>query len=454
MAEPLGVSLAFNDGPHVVNPTWTRLDTLDGCRVQEWSISRGRPSEFEPVGAGTATVRIVDREGLFDPTNGASPYFPNVLPDRQAAIALYDPVLEEWQTRFRGFVDDLSYQLDQTRQFMVLELELIDGFGYLVDSELMPGVAGVVPPPTGSDGNVVYAAMHTPQDRLEAVADDVHWPAGLCDFFTGNVWLTQAVYAPGTDALAAMQDAADGEFAGVAVLFCSRRGILTFHGRQARFRPDVAEYGIRRQIVGDPSLADSDPTVCPLHELSFSLGKEHLYNSVLAYPMHTAITGSTPTATATVITEQQIRDQLLEDATSILAHGKKSLSFTDLLTLEGIATGNTALEETLLVAGYYRDNYHQPLPRPSRMVFKSRRPDHPNAGPLWKMMCRSDISDLLTLTTAHPGGGGFDETDFYVEGFRQTCRPGGDVDIVELELDVSPRALFDTNPFDADPDPA
>jgi len=454
VADPEGVSVAFGDGPHVVNPTWTRLDTMAGLRVQQWTVNRGRQSEFEQVGAGTATIRLVDTEGLLDPTNGASSLFPDVLPDKQAAIALYNPVLDEWETVFRGFVDDIDYTLAPTRGWLEITIGLIDGFGYLVDSELMPGHAGVATPPTGSEGNVVYAALHTPQDRLEAVADDVGWPAGLCDFFTGNVHLTQAVYAPGTDALAAMQDAADGEFCGVSVLYCSRQGILTFHGRQARFRPDVAEYGIRRQTCGDPSLTELDDTVCPIHELGFNLGKSNLINSVLAYPMHTAITGSTPTATATVITEEQIRDQLLEDSTSILAHGKKSLSFTDLLTLDGIATGNTALEETLLFATYYRDNYHDPLPRISRLVFKARMPSDPLAGPLWRMLTRADISDRLTITTAHPGGGGFDAADYYVEGVRYTCRPANEtVPDVTLELDVSPAALFDTNPFDADPDP-
>ena len=69
MADPLGVSVGFDDPPMTVNPTWTRIDTLAGCRVTDWTIDRGRPNEFAKTGTGTAVVHIVDRHGLFDPTN-------------------------------------------------------------------------------------------------------------------------------------------------------------------------------------------------------------------------------------------------------------------------------------------------------------------------------------------------------------------------------------------------
>jgi hypothetical protein len=63
-------------------------------------------------------------------------------------------------------------------------------------------------------------------------------------------------------------------------------------------------------------------------------------------------------------------------------------------------------------------------------------------------MCGVDISDIIRLkTTHHNGVGGFDE-DFFVEGLHYTASPLSDnyVD-VELTLDVSPRALYDANPF-------
>ena len=95
-------------------------------------------------------------------------------------------------------------------------------------------------------------------------------------------------------------------------------------------------------------------------------------------------------------------------------------------------------------------NYKDPAPRLSRLVFKSRSPADPWAGALWNHLCKCEISDLLTLKTTHPGGGGFSQ-DFYVEGLHYTGRPGTPtVPIVELSLDVSPRAHYTTNPFPGD----
>jgi hypothetical protein len=88
VADPVGVAIAFDAPWNTVTPTWTRIDTLAGCRVRDWSIDRGRPHEFEKTSTGTAVIHIVDRAGLFDPTNSSSPYDGKILPGKQAAIAL------------------------------------------------------------------------------------------------------------------------------------------------------------------------------------------------------------------------------------------------------------------------------------------------------------------------------------------------------------------------------
>lgn len=449
------VAIAFGAGPTVVSPTWTYLDTVDGIRVQEWTVSRGRPNELEKTSAGTATVTIADSAGVFDPNNGGSPYFPNVLPDKQAMIQLYDPCLAEWHTVFRGYIEDIDYDVrtityesgvaDKGLTFVTLQL--VDAFAWLADHELQVGDGDT--PPSGSEGRVFYeATAGTLSDRLDAILADVGWPSGLASLFSGNVRVTQTTYEPGTSALSALFDCVDSEFPGVANLFVDSSGILRFRGRQARFRPDVAEYDINRRDVGDPAVT-SDPTVAPIAELNYSLGKTFLYNSVTAMPQDSVV--------GTAITETEAAGQTLEDSTSITAHGKKGLTFTDLLTIEGIHTGNTALEECLLFATYYRDNYKDPLPRITRMTFRSMEPSHRLAPALWKHMTRVEISDLLSVTTSHVGGGGFEDTGnqgYYVEGIRYTCRPGNTrVHDVTLELDVSPQALFAHNPFDSDPDP-
>jgi hypothetical protein len=456
VADPLGVSVAFDDPPLTVDPVWTRIDTLAGCRVRDWTVDRGRPTEFDKTGTGTAVVNIVDRQGLFDPTNSSSPYSGKIVPGKQAGIALVNPTGSHASfVLFRGFVESWRYRLGPTEKWFELELQLVDGFAVLSRAELRVGVDGLLPVPAGAEGNVVYGeTTGTVADRINAVLADVGWPVGLTDVFSGNVQVGPKVYSPGSSALDALWDAADGEFPGVANLWMSKDGKLTFRGRQARFRPDVAEYGINRRTVADPAnwAAGTAPHV-PIAELEWVNGHDNLFNSASATPERVGTSEGSRQWNPTAPDNDDAKAQTVEDDASIAAYGRSSITFDNLQTILGKAVppGNDAKAETLGFATYYVQNYKDPAPRLSRLVFKSRSPTDPMAADLWTHICRCEISDLLTLKTTHPGGGGFNQ-DFYVEGLHYTGRPGTPtVPIVELSLDVSPRAHYTTNPFPGDP---
>jgi PKD repeat protein len=471
---PPGVSIAFEDNWDTPNPVWTRLDTRAGCRVQSWSIDRGRPNEFAKTGTGTATINIVDLDGLFDPTNATSPYYGEINAGCQAAISLWNPVSNTWHIRFRGFVEAWRYRLGRTREHMELQLDLVDGFAMLAKAELRPGVHGALPPFSTSiftpdqidglnqmvaDGNVLYAETEGPvRDRLDAILEDIEWPDEWrehdTDLFSGNVRLSPKAYN-GATALDALWDAADGEFVGVANLYCGADGHLKFRGRQARFRPDVAEYNITRYTVGDPWGISSDAspsTVVPISELEWAAEDSQIYNDVTALPERVG-SGAAGRPLDPAIDDVP-GQRVVESSLSCRLHGRQALTFDNLQTLEGIATGNDSLQETKLVATYYVENYKQgDRPRITRMVFKTRRPGADHGSPLWAFLSNVEISDLLTVKTQHPGGGGF-FTDFYVEGIHMTARPGPpEFAIVELSLDVSPAAHYIINPFDADGPP-
>lgn len=456
VADPLGVSIAFGAAWDVADPVWTRIDTLEGARVRDWSIDRGRPNEFAKTGTGTATVRIVDRQGLFDPTNATSPYVGKITPGRQAAVSLQNPIGDSWHTLFRGYVESWSYELAKTREWMELELQLVDGFAIFARRELRVGVDGLLPLPAAiAKGNVAYGETLGPvRDRILAIIGDVGWPLALAvvdvDLFSGNVRVGPKAYGAGASALDALWDAADAEFVGVANLWMSKTGHLCFRGRQARFRPDVAEYQIARRTIGDPSVTATDNTIVPVSELAWTNGYDNLYNACSATPQGVGTGTSWRPLDPSV---DDVAGQYVVDQVSVDAYGPAGLTFDNLQTIEGLATGNGALAETRLMAEYYVDNYAHPLDRISRMVFKSRRPGDRLGPALWAHLCNAEISDLLMLRTAHPGGGGFFQ-EFYVEGLHYTGRPGAPgVPIIELTLDVSPRAHYTSNPFDSDPDP-
>jgi hypothetical protein len=467
VADPPGVSVAFDDPPMEPDPTWTRIDTLAGCRVRDWSLDRGRPDEFSKTGTGTAVVHIADRQGLFDPTNASSPYNASVVPGKQAAIALHNPVSDVWTSVFRGFVESWHYRLAPTRNYMDLELQLVDGFAVLERAELIVGEDGALPLPAEiAKGNVAYGFTEgTGADRINAILGDsdyhndvrVRWPDEWRDVFSLNTRFGPKAYGPGTSCLDAIWDAVDGEFPGVGNAWCSKTGVLTVHGRQARFRPEVAEYGIAKYTVGDPSAwsppADPSHSVVPVAELEWVLGEDNLYNACSATPQGIMSEDGT-TWRMLDPAKDDVAGQYVTDDVSVASYGLRSITFDQLQTVEGIIpTGGTrnALEETKLFASYYVSNYAAATPRLSRLVFKSRRPTDPHGPALWNFLCSVEISDLLTLKTQHPGGGGFN-TDFYVEGLHYTCHPGSpSVPIVELALDVSPRANYTDNVFTTDP---
>src|SRR4029077_7005492 len=193
--------------------------------------------------------------------------------------------------------------------------------------------------------------------------------------------------------------------------------------------------------------------VVPVSELEWSNGEDNLYNAASATPQWIGTGATIRQLNPDPPDNDDVAGQYVKDDASIAAYGLRSITFDQLQTVEGRATGNNSMVETKLFATYYVSNYSTPAPRVSRLVFKARLPTDTLAAALWGFMCNVEISDLLTLQTAHPGGGGFD-TDFYVEGLHYTARPGTpDYPILELALDVSPRANYTTNPFDSDPNP-
>lgn len=441
MPAPLGVSIAFDDATLDPDPTWTRLDGASSIwSVQEYTIDRGRDSELDVTGMGTAKVKLIGQNGDLDPTNASGDYFGLIEPLKQAAIALWNPVTEAWTTIFRGFVADWVYTVHPTEDLIELELELVDGFDLLAAAQLVPGEAGDTPP-AGSEGNVFYenTADHV-DTRINAILGDIGWPGALAEVFSGNVNVQDTVYAPNTSALTALRDAADAEFPTVSTIYMSKDGIFTFHGRQPRFRPEVAEYGIAEWAAGDLAAFAGDATTAVISELSFNRGKEAIINSALATPNG--------------VDDTDIDAQLVQDATSILAYGIRGWSAENLITLEGIESGNDPLEETLAFGTYMVANYKDPQTRVSKVVFVSRLEDDPYADRIWRVLVGVELSDLISLTTTHPGGGGFDADEFYVEGIHYQVEPmNGETLFVRLELDVSPRANYTTNPFDTDVDP-
>jgi hypothetical protein len=92
------VSVAFNDGPYVVSPTWTDITSS----VRSMFTDRGRSDDWGTF-SGSATVVLNNRERLYDPFYTSGTYYGKLLPRRQIKIeATYGATT---YPVFRGFID-------------------------------------------------------------------------------------------------------------------------------------------------------------------------------------------------------------------------------------------------------------------------------------------------------------------------------------------------------------
>lgn len=441
MADPAGVSVAF-DPVMTELPTWQRLDQT--YNVRSWSIDRGRQSEMTKTGTGTATVELVDRTGAFDPTNPAGAMH-NLQPLSHAAIALQSPVSPyPWSTLFRGYVSRIVWEPFQREDAANVTLELVDAMAVFAAAEMRLD--------WGNDflnGNIVFRedlSLSAVQARIEFILDNLGWPAGLRNIFTGNVQLQQTVYAPRSTVLQVITDACDAEFPDIANVYIGGPrdpGKVVFHGRFARFKPDDVNYRIRTWQVGDDAAAAAAATTVRVSPpLQASLDDTLLYTSALATPQN--------------INDGDIPGQYVEDTTASTAKGLRTWSAENLATLGGVtsptdSTPTDALAETRKFADYYLQNYKTAQLRVGALTVKSRRVDGTdNSNATWDLLCGVDVSDIVQLTTTHGGGGGFN-TEFYVEGIHYQARPGGGIPYVELTLDVSPKSAYTSNPFGTPP---
>ncbi len=444
------------------NPDWQRLDMAPYRLATGFTITRGRSSETDKTVTGTASLTFRDTDGILDPTNTTGPFYGKLDPMKQVALSVLNPVSEAWWTLFRGFVAGRDHQLDMftdTRGYDQVTWSLVDAFDLLANVILTHGVHGD-PPPLSTFPNIYYKGgsaastvgsgfpgllgsfVHVDQ-RIVQLLDDAGWPgtgansSALRSIFSGNVSVQGVVYSRKDSLLSAMFDAADAEFPGIANIYVSKDGVVTFHGRFARFFPDNPGYGINHWYVGSGTAAALDPDIIPLSgPLRFYRSKDDILNDCYALPA-----GVDETDGGVVH---------YSDAVSQGKYGYRSENFDGLLTFAGHNddwTPTTAVEECNKFADYYVGNYADPHTRVGTLRFVGRDPGSLNATALWDFITRVDISDVITLFTTHPGGGGFQE-DFYVEQLRYSVEPGNTQHVnLVLEVEVSPASFFGFNPF-------
>lgn len=419
-------------------PEWTRIDDYQAGLVASYTIDRGRSDELASFDAGRATVEVSDTAGVLDPTNPAGPFYGRIRPLMQAALGRRDPVTGDWKLRYRGFVDDLSYELDPSQKVNRLVVSLVDLTEVLAAAEMQPGQFGMkwplVPPPQ-STAQIYFLHDELVQERINAILTDYGLARRFRLIFPGNVYLQATTYSAGEPILNAIQECVDAEFPGVAVLVCDRYGRLCFRDRRAKFFPatvatEQPDWDYNEWKIGDGAAVHASISdTAQIRAVGFNRGVSALINSASAVPADTD--------------DDDVQGQLVVDPESIRQYGVRSWSANSLVTLGSSVTEEPALVETALFAQYYVDHYNQPHDRITHATLRSLRPDDPRGPANWALLNGIDLGDTVTCTFTNPGGGGFAIQQYTVEGIHEQTQPlTPDYDDVTLQLDLSRRPLL------------
>jgi hypothetical protein len=179
------------------------------------TVDRGTSRELQRVEAGTASMRLDNRDSRFTPFITSSPYYPKVLPMRRIRIrAVWANVT---YSVFTGFVESWPVSFPQELD-TVVQVALVDGFKML-------SLARV-------SGDFVE---QTSGDRVTAILDAVAWPPSERTIDIGQATVP-AVILENVSALEHIQQIAHAEG---GRFFMAADGKATFKDRSFEAAADI-----------------------------------------------------------------------------------------------------------------------------------------------------------------------------------------------------------------------
>ena len=226
----LNVSLNFNSGATFGNP-FTIGDPVNGRLgygilgdgtapalvidvtdiTRSINIKRGRNILRDTYEAGSATVRVYDQDGRFNPQNTSSDLYGQLTPLRKLRIsATYNGVS---YYLFSGYTTTYTYTYDQAEQVAYVDITAVDGFRLFN----LANITTVTGSANGQDTGT----------RIGKILDTVSFPNGMRSIDTGNS-LCQADPATTRTALTAIINA---EFSEQGAFFMNAEGQAVFKNR-------------------------------------------------------------------------------------------------------------------------------------------------------------------------------------------------------------------------------
>ena len=237
------------DGADVLSDSAASLIVDVSNLLDSVQTNRGRNISSEQFQTGTASIRILDQNGDFNPQNPASPYYTYLNPMRKITItATYSGVT---YPMFAGYITGYNTSTPKfDGDIVYTTVTAVDGFRLFQNAQFF-GVTGAV-------------AGDTTGTRITKILDTIGWPTSLRDVDTG---LTTCQADPATQrtALAALQTVATTEY---GAIYMDTTGRLTFQDRNLTVS----------SVAGTPTVFKDDGTAIGYFDVKWVFDDTQVYN--------------------------------------------------------------------------------------------------------------------------------------------------------------------------------
>jgi len=326
------------------------------------STRRGRNLLQDNYESGTATIRVIDPDSLWNPQNVSSPYFGLTQPLRKIqASAIYNGVT---YGLFGGYIQEYRYTYPKGQETGYVDFICSDAFRLMYNSNVTTVTGGT--------------AGQTTAQRVQSILSMISWPPAFTSIGTGA---TTCVADPGTQrtVLEAIQTA---EFTEQGAFYIDANGVATFKGRQFVYDAQSAS----------PTIFNQDGTGINYAGITFALDDKTIVNKCTV----TRIGGTAQTNS---------------DATSIAQYFTRSVTATDML----MQTDANALS----LATAYVDSRKETSIRIETISLDLITPSY-TAGVTAAL--NLDFFDTVDITNVQPGGSSINKK-LQVQGIAHNITP-------------------------------
>jgi len=224
------------------------VDVSDRVNLVQTAV--GRNALVDEFQTGTLTMRIVDQNGDFNPTNPLSPYYGLLTPMRKVQItANYSGTT---YPLFSGFITSyLNTQPKDATEVAYTTIQAVDAMRLAYNAQIST-VAGA-------------AAGDLSGTRINQILNQISWPASMREIDAGQTTL-QADPGTARTSLGAMQTVANSEYGAIYVGF---DGSFVYKDRNTA----------TKSIGGTPTVFADDGTGIPYANAVWKLDDTLIFNS-------------------------------------------------------------------------------------------------------------------------------------------------------------------------------